>query len=100
MAQLPTSAAPRTPVRLPVRTFGQTSRTTRWWITPLLVLLALTAFLVYAHWSAYQGAHYYFGNYISPFYSPEIWGDSPHSLLGPKPLWWPTWLPFSPALLI
>ena len=48
----------------------------------------------------FQGAHYYFGNYISPFYSPEIFGDSPHSWFGPKPVWWPAWLLFSPALLI
>ena len=41
-----------------------------------------------------------FGNYLSPFYSPEIFGDSPHSWFGPKPAWWPAWLFFSPALLI
>ncbi|HEY7120520.1 MAG TPA: hypothetical protein VH475_28305, partial [Tepidisphaeraceae bacterium] len=34
------------------------------------------------------------------FYSPELLGDSPHSWFGPKPHWWPLWLPFSPALLI
>jgi hypothetical protein len=38
--------------------------------------------------------------YISPFYSPEIYGDSPHAMLGPKPSWYPNFLPFSPALLI
>lgn len=27
-------------------------------------------------------------------------GDSPHSWFGPKPGWWPAFLPFSPALLI
>ena len=35
-----------------------------------------------------------------PFYSPEIFGSSPHSWFGPKPASWPEWLPFSPALLI
>ena len=44
--------------------------------------------------------HYWSGPYLSPFYSPEIFGDSPHSWFGPKPGWWPDWLPFSPALLI
>jgi hypothetical protein len=55
---------------------------------------------VYATWAAFQGSHYYWGPYLSPFYSPEIFGESSHSLLGPKPGWWPMWLPFSPAFLI
>src|SRR5690349_1867200 len=33
-------------------------------------------------------------------YSPEIFGSSPHAIFGPKPGWWPGWLPFSPALII
>jgi hypothetical protein len=64
------------------------------------VFLGLGSFLVYANWAAWQGNHYTYGPYLSPFYSPEIWGDSPHSWLGPKPAWYPAWLPFSPALLI
>jgi hypothetical protein len=64
------------------------------------VFLGLSAFIVYSTWAAFQGEHYSFGSYLSPFYSPEIFGDSPHSVLGPKPGWWPSWLLFSPALLI
>ena len=71
-----------------------------WWTQPLLVFLGLSAFIVYSTWAALQNAHYCFGNYISPFYSPEIFGDSPHAWFGPKPAWWPGWLFFSPALLI
>jgi hypothetical protein len=71
-----------------------------WWTQPLLVFLGLSAFIVYSTWAAFQGRHYFFGNYISPFYSPEIFGSSPHSWLGAKPTWWPAWLLFSPALLI
>ena len=41
-----------------------------------------------------------YGPYLSPFYSPELFGGSPHAWFGPKPGWWPAWLPFSPALLI
>src|SRR5207249_2259105 len=41
-----------------------------------------------------------FAPYLSPFYSPELFGDSPHSWFGPKPSWWPAWLVFSPALLV
>jgi len=71
-----------------------------WWVQPLLVFLGLGAFIAYSNWAAFQGHHYHFGPYLSPFYSPEIYGSSPHSLLGPKPAWWPGWLLFSPALLI
>ena len=82
------------------RGFLSTMRTDRWWIQPLVAFLILSSFLVYATWSAFQGAHYTWGPYLSPFYSPEIFGDSPHSWFGPKPGFWPDWLPFSPALLI
>ncbi len=85
---------------LPQRGFGVTSRRDRWWVQPLLVALGLSTFVVYSTWAAFQGKHYSFGPYLSPFYSPEIFGDSPHAWFGPKPGWWPGWLPFSPALLI
>src|SRR5262245_59898807 len=80
--------------------FGQTMRADVWWLQPLLVFLGLSTFIVYSTWAAFQGQNYFFGNYISPFYSPELFGESPHSWFGPKPGWWPAWLPFSPALLI
>ena len=80
--------------------FGRTSRQDFWWIQPVAVFLGLPTFIVYSTWAAFQGDNYHLGSYLSPFYSPEIFGSSPHSLLGPKPDWWPVWLPFSPALLI
>jgi hypothetical protein len=80
--------------------FGQTSRRDTWWLSPLLVFMGLGTFLLYANWAAWQNNHYTYGPYISPFYSPEIWGDSPHAWFGPKPSWYPSFLPFSPALLI
>src|SRR5881296_1258316 len=83
-----------------VRLFGSTTRRDAWWLQPLFVFLGLSAFIVYSTWAAFQGVHYSHGPYLSPFYSPEIFGDSPHSWFGPKPGWWPGWLPFSPALLI
>ena len=82
------------------RAFGETTRRDAWWLQPLVVLVGLSAFVAYSTWAAFQNAHYEFGPYLSPFYSPEIFGDSPHSWFGPKPGWWPGWLPFSPALLI
>ncbi len=87
-------------VSIEPRSFGSTRRTDRWWLEPLLVFLGLTAFIVYSTWAAFQGDHYTHGPYLSPFYSPEIFGDSPHAWFGPKPEWFPALLPFSPALLI
>lgn len=80
--------------------FANTARRDGWWVRPLLVFLGLSAFIVYATWAAFQGRHYFFGNYLSPFYSPEVFGSSPHSWFGGQPQWWPLILPFSPALLI
>ncbi|MDA1081614.1 MAG: succinate dehydrogenase [Gemmatimonadetes bacterium] len=86
---------------LPIqRGFGETLRRDLWWVSPLIVFLSFSAFLVYGTWAAFQNAYYTYGPYLSPFYSPEIWGDSHWALLGPKPGWWPTYVPFSPALLI
>jgi len=84
----------------PQRTFGETTRPDAWWLQPLVVFIGLSAFIVYSTWAAFQGEFYSSGNYLSPFYSPELFGDSPHALLGPKPEWWFSWLPWSPAFLI
>jgi hypothetical protein len=83
-----------------VRRFGETARRDPWWVQPVVVFLMLSAFIVYATWAAFQGTHYHYGPYLSPFYSPELFGASEHSWFGPKPSWWPAWLVFSPALLI
>jgi hypothetical protein len=80
--------------------FGQTSRSDAWWASPLVVFLGLSAFIVYATWASLQGEHYRFGPYLSPFYSPELWG-SPHAWFGTgRPAWYPGWLLFSPAFLV
>jgi hypothetical protein len=65
--------------------FGATERRDMWWLEPLVQGLALLVLGAYATWAAFQGAHYEFGNYLSPFYSPLL-----------KPKWWP----LSPALLV
>jgi hypothetical protein len=88
------------PLKLRRRSFLETMRKDAWWLQSVLTFIPLFAFIVYSTWAAFQGNHYHFGNYLSPFYSPEIFGDSSHALLGPKPSWIPAWLPFSPALLI
>jgi hypothetical protein len=88
------------------RSFGQTSRRDNWWLQPLLVFVGLGSFVVYSTWAAFQGEHYVSGPYLSPFYSPVLFysqdftAGAEHAWFGPKPAWWPGWLPFSPALLI
>jgi hypothetical protein len=88
------------PVVVTPRGFGQTARRDAWWATPAVVFTILSAFVVYATWAAFQNRFYTFGPYLSPFYSPEIFGESPNAWFGPKPAIWPWWLPFSPALII
>ena len=87
-------------VPLTRRRFGETMRRDAWWVQPLVVFTVLSSFLIYATWAAFQNAHYEFGPYLSPFYSPLLLGDSPHAWFGPKPASWPAFVPFSPALLI
>lgn len=82
------------------RGFGSTMRRDAWWVQPAAAFLVLSGFIVYASWAAFQGEHYYYGPYLSPLYSPEIFGDSAHSWFGSKPGWWPLWLPWSPAFFI
>lgn len=80
--------------------FGRTARRDAWWLQPLVVFTVLSAFVLYSTWASLQGRHYYFGPYLSPFYAPELFGESPNAWFGPQPGWWPSWLLFSPALLI
>jgi hypothetical protein len=87
-------------LRRTLHRFGFTERKDGWWVKPLLTFIALSAFVVYVTWAAFQGRNYYYGPYLSPLYSPELFGESPHSWFGPKPGWWPSFLPWSPALLI
>ena len=80
--------------------FGETSRRDFWWTQPLAVFLGLSLFGGYLTWAAFQGDHYEFGNYLSPLYSPLLFGAAPHAWFGPKPGWWPGALPFSAAFFI
>src|SRR5919199_3970379 len=97
-----TSREPMSHALVPLtrRRFGETMRRDAWWVQPAVVFVILGSFVAYATWAAFQNAHYTYGPYLSPFYSPELFGDSPHAWFGPKPAAWPRWLPFSPALLI
>lgn len=66
---------------------GATLRIDAWWIEVIPVVVVLGLFGLYATLRAFEGAHYEWGPYLSPFYSP---------LIDPKHHWWR----FSPALLI
>ena len=72
-------------VQLTRRRFGDTMRRDAWWLPPLGAFVVLSSFLGYATWAAFQNAHFEYGPYLSPFYSPLI-----------QTTWWP----LSPAFLI
>jgi hypothetical protein len=95
-AQLPLAPPPATPARR----FGRTMRRDAWWVQSAVTFVVFASFVVYATWAAFQGDHFEYGPYLSPFYSPLLFGDSDHSWLGPNPEWWPGAIPFSAALLI
>src|SRR5262245_52547145 len=76
--------------------FGQTARRDAWWRAPAATFVGLSAFILYATWAALQGAHYEWGPYLSPFYSPLLFGEK--AWFGAKPTWLPIWV--TPALLI
>ena len=82
------------------RSWGETLRRDSWWVVPAVVFTVLSSFIIYATWAAFQNAHFEHKNYLSPFYSPVLWGNSHHNWFGEEaPSWW--FLPFfSPALLI
>jgi hypothetical protein len=86
------------------RGYLETKRRDAWWLMPAVTFVVFGSFIVYSTWAAFQGNHYHFGPYLSPFYSPEIFGDSPHAFFGKLPVWLtnlkPSWAPFSPAFLI
>jgi hypothetical protein len=88
--------------------FAATTRSDRWWVGALLTLLGLLGFVAYATWAAFQGDHYYYAPYVSPFYSPLLFVDTRaagaapigHALFGAWPSWWPRGVPASPSFLI
>jgi len=86
-----------------------TARTDRWWIQPLAVFMGLGTAIVYMTWAAFQGTNYYYdvegASYLSPLYSPELFGVTEHAWFGEKPTFWPKEIlgfavPWSPAFLI
>ena len=87
---------------LPVRRFGQTSRRDLWWLPSLTTFVVFSGFIVYSAWAGYANVNYEFGPYLSPMYSPLLFGPSAHAWFGgpAQPAWWPSFLHFSAAVLI
>ena len=106
-------------VTLPMRQegFGSTSRRDAWWVGPMLTLIGLLMFLIYAnaivflvpgHFEIRRNKSNFFAPdnlamapYLAPFHSPLIYdAQSPHAWIKQaKPGWW--FLPFfSSAMLI
>ena len=73
-----------------------TERKDNWWAEPLVVVLVLGGFIVYATWAALQNAHYYAAPYLSPFYSPCLAANCEHRTLPLVGSWWN----LSPAFLV
>ena len=71
-------------------------RTDRWWLQPVIVVVVLTSFGLYALWAALQNAHYYAAPYLSPFYSPCLAQNCEHPSLPLIGTWWN----LSPAFLV
>ena len=91
MAAVP-EALPRE--ELPV--VRRTDRRDAWWVQPLIVVVVLTSFGIYATWAALQNANYYAPPYLSPFYSPCLAANCAHVTLPLIGSWWT----LSPGLLI
>jgi hypothetical protein len=72
--------------------WGKTRRTDNWWLEPLLIFLGYAAFIAYANWRVFENANYEAYGYLAPMYSPL--------LIKTAPSWWPSFIPFSAAMLI
>lgn len=51
---------------------ARTLRTDRWWVSPAISFVVLSAFVAYATFAAFWNGNYYYKPYISPFYSPCV----------------------------
>jgi hypothetical protein len=78
--------------------FGETQRKDLWWLGPLVTFTVFSSFIVYATWAAFQGAHYMYGSYLSPLYSPLIWG-SEQAFIAEHPKWIPAWITVAMLIL-
>ena len=83
----------------------RTKRTDSWWVEPALTATGFLCFVIYTTWRALSGVHFASDNYLSPFYSPLLFGNPvnhgiEHAWFGAWPSWIPGWIPESPAMFI
>ena len=83
-----------------------TMRSDNWWAGTAAVFLYISVLMTYLTWAAFQGQYYYADPYLSPVYSPVLFGTTTpgsmplaHAWFGAWPTWWPPFVPASPALL-
>ena len=80
-----------------VRRIGErVERKDLWWIEPLIYVVVLGGFVVYATWASLVNGNYYAEPYLSPFYSPCLAQNCVHPTLPLLGSWWN----LSPAILI
>lgn len=66
-----------TPSSLPLpQRFGQTSRMDAWGLQSAVTLQGFTASIACSTWAGYSNANYQYGTYLSPMYSPLLFGPS------------------------
>ncbi len=81
-----------------------TQRKDVWWVQPLVVFLGLGTFIIYATFRVFEGAHFLpeKAPYLTPFYSPLLFGIDEHTIahswFGAMPDWMPALI--TPAVLI
>jgi hypothetical protein len=75
---------------------ARTERRDTWWLQPLIVVVVLGGFGIYALWAALQNGNYYAPPYLSPFYSPCLAANCAHPELPLLGSWWN----LSPAFLV
>jgi hypothetical protein len=80
----------------PLPMVAESRRHDAWWVEPLIVVVVLVGFGIYAAWAAFQNANYYAPPYLSPFYSPCLAANCAHVTVPLIGSWWT----FSPAILI
>ncbi len=82
----------------------QTQRKDTWWVQPLVVFLGLGTFIIYATFRVFEGTHFLpeHAPYLTPFYSPLLFGIDDHTIahswFGAMPDWMPALI--TPAVLI
>src|SRR5258708_2700978 len=85
---LPERRMPGIPLPLQ-RSFAEPQRQDNWWLPSVAVFLGLSAFIVYSTWAAFQGNNYTVDgtNYLSPFYSPELFYSPKAQPVGSEHAW-------------